>query len=80
MAKAFRPHAHLDSGFHHIPDEVMVFPTYAELKREMKHLIEKAPNKMVRVYRHRRGEWGEWFEHWKFDYKRKPYIVKEGWC
>lgn len=54
-------------------------PTYAEVKRRMKEFLEDSDDKMVCVYRERRGEWGEWFEHWKFNYKRKPEIVKEGW-
>lgn len=79
MAKAFRPCAYLDSGYEYVPDEVKRFPTYADLKREMKFLIEKSPNKRVFVYRHRRGNWGEWYEHWEFNHKRKPVITKEGW-
>jgi hypothetical protein len=33
----------------------------------------------VSVFRHRRGEWGEWFENWQFNAEREPTIVKEGW-
>lgn len=33
----------------------------------------------VNVYRSRRGEWGEWFEHWQLNSEGKPVIVKEGW-
>ena len=79
MAKAFKPQAYIDSGYDGIPDELVIFPTYADFKREVKYLIEKSPNKRVFVYRHRRGEWGEWFEHWGFNHKRKPVITKEGW-
>ena len=32
----------------------------------------------VNVYRSRRGEWGEWFEHWELS-NGKPVIVKQGW-
>jgi hypothetical protein len=32
----------------------------------------------VTVCRSRRGEWGEWFEHWKLD-DEKLSIIKYGW-
>ena len=44
----------------------------------MKDYIKDSINNKVNVYRHRRGEWGEWFEHWEIS-NGKPVIVKEGW-
>lgn len=32
----------------------------------------------VSVYRSKRGEWGQWFEHWKL-VDMKPVKIKEGW-
>jgi hypothetical protein len=58
--------------------EVRQFKTYALLKRNIKALIEETENVHLHVYRSRRGEWGEWFEHWKM-VNGKPTIVKEGW-
>jgi len=44
----------------------------------MKVLIKNSYNGVVNVYRERRGEWGEWFEHWSL-INGKPTIIKEGW-
>jgi hypothetical protein len=54
------------------------FPTYAEVKKRMKDLLEISKNNEVSVYRHRRGEWGEWFEKWS-SINGKPTITKQGW-
>jgi|LSQX01.1.fsa_nt_gb hypothetical protein len=54
-------------------------PTYAEVKKRMAEFLNDADDNTVCVYRKRRGNWGEWFEHWQFNYKRKPVIVKQGW-
>ena len=75
----FRPTVYIDSGYDHKPDVRKTYPTYAELKKDLKNLIAQSPVHKVHVYRYRRGEWGEWFEHWGFNYKRKPVITKEGW-
>jgi len=53
--------------------------TYRELKKAIKRCIEDGDEDMVYVYRSRRGQWGEWFEHWKLDDDGKPGIIKEGW-
>ena len=54
------------------------FRTYKEVKRKMTEFIEASYDGQVNVYRSRRGEWGEWFEHWEKIGKKKV-IVKEGW-
>ena len=54
------------------------FKTYRELKKNMGLLIKDSYNGIVCVYRERRGEWGEWFEHWAIR-NNKPTIIKEGW-
>ena len=54
------------------------FPTYAELKRNLKQLIENSPENKVTVHRFRRGEWGEWFEKWIM-LDDKPIKIDEGW-
>ena len=87
MAKAFRPSVsvsvsrnyygefedHVSNG--HIQKQ---FPTYSEVKKRIKDLLEVSDNNEVSVYRHRRGEWGEWFEKWAI-INGKPKIYKEGW-
>lgn len=54
------------------------FGTYAEIKRRMRVLLELSTDNLVCVYRHRRGEWGEWFEHWAM-VNGKPEITRSGW-
>jgi len=60
------------------PDACLVYQRYSDLKKDLpKHLSEAVDNK-VQVYRKRRGQWGEWFEHWALD-NGTPYIENEGW-
>jgi hypothetical protein len=54
------------------------FGTYAEIKKRMRDLLEISDDNEVTVYRHRRGEWGEWYEKWAI-IDGKPKIFKEGW-
>ena len=54
------------------------FPTYQELKKQMKSMIEQNDGEDVHVSRSRRGEWGEWFEIWTLRHD-KPVILKSGW-
>lgn len=87
MARAFRPTVMVDVA-HNYRGEYeknvcgnsiqLQFATYEMVKRSMKKLLNESNNNLVRVYRHRRGEWGEWFEHWSY-VDGKPKIVKQGW-
>jgi len=54
------------------------FSTYAEVKRNMKLLLQRSNDNEVRVSRSRRGEWGEWFEYWSMS-NGKPVITRKGW-
>lgn len=54
------------------------FGTYAEVKRRMRDLLNLSDDNLVCVYRHRRGEWGEWFEHWSM-INGRPEITRSGW-
>jgi len=61
------------------------FPTYRELKKNMPRILAEAYDPCyddidatVSVYRERKGEWGEWFEHWGL-WKGKPKIKASGW-
>lgn len=56
------------------------FKTYAELKKALKDYIldNHIGDDYVSVHRSRRGEWGEWYEHWA-KVNGKPTIVKQGW-
>lgn len=55
------------------------FKTYRELKKALTEILEKSNDVYVSVVRSRKNEWGEWFEHWQLDSKRKPIIIKQGW-
>ena len=54
------------------------FATYPLLKKELAKDLALAVELPVSVSRSRRGEWGEWFEHWQV-VNGKPTIVKAGW-
>ena len=55
------------------------YPTYKELKKNLKKHMEENLESPLCVIRSKRGEWGEWFENWKFGANGKPYIDREGW-
>ena len=76
MAKAFKPTvSYRDNNGSNVSFSVK---TYAELKKRMNAFMYDSFDECVSVYRHRRGEWGEWFEHWQKQ-GRKNVIVKQGW-
>ena len=56
------------------------FKTYAELKKALKDYIldNHIGEDEVFVTRSRRGEWGEWYEHWG-KVNGKPTIIRQGW-
>jgi len=56
----------------------LTFNTYREVKRKMKAFMNDSFDENVNVYRKRRGEWGEWFEHWA-RIGTKCEIYKQGW-
>jgi len=55
------------------------FHTYAQLKSRMKAILNKSQTGHAFVVRSRRGQWGEWFEHWYLDDNGKAYISVHGW-
>jgi hypothetical protein len=59
--------------------KVMRFDTYRELKKELVEILKVSIDDYVFVSRSKRGEFGEWFEHWQLNSERKPVIIKEGW-
>lgn len=54
------------------------FNTYAELKKNLREMLNESINDVVSVSRSRRGEWGEWFEKWEL-VNGKPTITNQGW-
>lgn len=57
------------------------FKTYAELKKNIKNLINEndgGKTNEITIFRTRRGEWGEWFEKWSI-IDGRPQIWKQGW-
>lgn len=60
------------------PYKTIQYPTYRELKKNIKRHLEENLESTVSVSRSKRGEWGEYFENWQL-VNGKPTIVKEGW-
>ena len=54
------------------------YPTYRELRKNLRKHLEENLEPTVGVYRSRRGEWGEWAEIWRLG-NNKPTIIKKGW-
>lgn len=59
-------------------DVSLTIKTYAEVKRRMNAFMNDSFDEYIRVYRHRRGEWGEWREVW-IKQGKKNVIIKQGW-
>jgi hypothetical protein len=55
------------------------YKTYRELLKNLPTILEDSIDEYVSVVRSKRGQWGEWFEHWQLDSSRKPVIIKQGW-
>ena len=55
------------------------FKTYRELLKKLPDILEHSIDEYVSVNRSKRGQWGEWFEHWQLNSSRKPVIIKQGW-
>lgn len=66
------------NGYRKSRDITNVYDTYDKLKQSMKAMLNASHDEMVYVSRSRRGEWGEWFEHWSL-VNGRPTIIKEGW-
>jgi hypothetical protein len=60
------------------PYKTIQYPTYRELKKNLKKHLQENIEAQICVSRSRKGEWGEWFENWTL-VNGKPTIVKEGW-
>ena len=76
MAKAFRPSVSYRNQEGKL---VSVLPsTYAEVKKRMREFMSDSIDNCVSVYRHRRGEWGEYYEKWQKQ-GNKNVIIKQGW-
>ena len=76
MAKAFKPSVSYRNQQE--KDVSLRVNTYADVKKRMNAFMNDSCDDYIRVYRHRRGEWGEWFEHWERQ-GGKNVIIKEGW-
>lgn len=55
------------------------YDTYAKLKRALRAMLKASKDNVITVNRSRRGEWGQWFEHWSEANNGKIEIIKEGW-
>jgi hypothetical protein len=54
------------------------YKTYRELKKNLHRVLAVTNEPYISVYRSRRGEWGEWFEHWAL-INGKLKIITQGW-
>ena len=54
------------------------YKTYRELLKDLPNILAETNEEYISVYRSRRGEWGEWFEHWAL-VNGKPKKIHEGW-
>lgn len=61
--------------------KVLSYKTYRELVKDIKNVLAVSIDEddYVSVCRSKRGEWGEWFEHWQLASNGKPRIIKQGW-
>lgn len=61
-------------------DEFRVFDTYSKLRSSMRAMMADSVDNVLIVTRTRRGQWGQWFEHWHIDESTNKLIkTKEGW-
>lgn len=72
--RAFKPIMYTNNN----DKEIVIKDTYRELKKQLKFRINQSLTGQVEIYRSKRGQWGEYFEHWAM-FNGKPKIVKEGW-
>ena len=61
-----------------VDGKTSVANTYRDVKKSMYSLLNDSDSKTATVSRSRRGQWGEWFEHWGMS-NSKPVIIKQGW-
>ncbi len=80
MTKKDRPFVSwtVSLGFGSTKRMVREFATYRELRSNLKTILKDSIDLEASVTRYKRGQWGEWFENWKYN-SGKPIIVKEGW-
>lgn len=58
--------------------DVNVYPSYARLRYSLQAVLNASFDEFATVVRSRRGEWGEWYEHWIL-VNGKPKKIREGW-
>jgi hypothetical protein len=54
------------------------YKTYRELLKDLPRVLAETNEDYISIYRSRRGEWGEWFEHWAL-VNGKPKMIHQGW-
>jgi hypothetical protein len=67
-----------NTGWRKRPYDVKEYKTYRKLKQDLKNVLKENLVDYASVVRSKRGEWGEWFEHWTL-VNGKPTIIKQGW-
>ena len=56
----------------------ITFPTYRDFLKKLKQVSVDTGSWSVTLIRYKRGEWGEWFEHWTCE-DGKLFIKRQGW-
>lgn len=74
--RAFKPVLYTNNHSHKA--DVWICNTYREAKKKIPEALKQSITGQIEIYRSKRGQWGEWFEHWKL-VNGKPKIIKEGW-
>ena len=54
------------------------YPTYRELRKNLRKHLEENLEPTIGIYRSRRGEWGEYYENWCIS-GNKLCLIKKGW-
>ena len=60
-------------------EHINTYDTYAKLKKALRAMLKVSNDNVISVTRSRRGQWGEYFEHWSEANSGKLEIIKEGW-
>jgi len=58
--------------------DINVYPTYTKLKKNMINMLNDSCDESVTVTRSKRGQFGEYYEHWTL-INGEPTIIKQGW-
>ena len=79
MAKMSRPGFWTDENHRHPDSKWIERPTFRQLKKDLPALMKEYGMDEATVFRSRRGDWGEWFEKYTLNDKKKLVRGNFGW-